>query len=281
MKTVLMATDLSARSDRAFDRAVMLARAHEAQLYVVHIVDQSLPERIVEVQKEAAAENILKHIESLSNDADRIVKADVKTGKPSAGIVEYGKSVGAELIVLGVHNAEYENVFRGTTSEKIIRMGDIPVLVVCERARKKYRRVLAAVDFSIHSRYAVQCVLDLVPGAELHLVHAYDIPLADLVYETDTGARVKKEAEKRIKGMVKEEMVSILGPLGLDMAKVKPVLKRGNVTQVIRKEAARVKPDLLALGTHGRTGIARAFLGSVAEDLLGNPPCDVLAVKAW
>lgn len=281
MKTVLMATDLSARSDRAFDRAVKLARAHDARLYVVHIVDQALPEQIAEAQKEAAAENILEHIESIAKDADHAIRADVKTGKSSAGIVEYAKSVDADLIVLGVHNMSYENPFRGTTSEKIIRMGDVPVLVVSERARKNYSRVLAAVDFSIHSRCALQCVLDLVPDAELHLVHAYDIPFAGFMHGSETGAQLKKDAERRIKNMVKDEMASTLGPLGLDMAKVKPVLKRGPVTQVIRKEATRVKPDLLALGTHGRTGIAHAFLGSVAEDLLGNPPCDVLAVKAW
>ena len=43
----------------------------------------------------------------------------------------------------------------------------------------------------------------------------------------------------------------------------------------------RVKDDDLVVGTHGRTGVARALLGSIAEDLLSNPPCDVLAVKAW
>ena len=50
--------------------------------------------------------------------------------------------------------------------------------------------------------------------------------------------------------------------------------------QVIDQEFARINPDLLVIGTHGRTGITHAFLGSVAEDLLCHPPADVLAVKA-
>ena len=281
MKTLLMATDLSARSDRAFDRAVKVAQAHNAQLHVVHIVDEGLPAKIAEAQKEAAAENIREHLESLPKDVAATIKADVKSGKGSASIVKYAKKIGAELIVLGLHDASHESIFRGTTSEKIIRKGELPVLVVSERARNGYRRVLAAVDFSIHSRHAIAAALKLVPDGELHLVHAYEVPFAGFMYGADTTDRVKKETEKRLKDMMREEMKSSLAGLDLDVAKLKPVLRRGNVTQVLRKEVARVKPDLLVLGTHGRTGIAHAFLGSVAENMLENPPCDILAVKAW
>lgn len=281
MKTLLMATDLSARSDRAFDRAVKLAQAHKAELHVVHVVDEALPARIAEAQKEAAAENIREHLGSLSKDIAATIRADVRTGKGSASIVRYAKEVGAELIVLGLHDASHESIFRGTTSEKIIRKGELPVLVVSERARKNYRRILAAIDFSIHSRHALKCALDLVPNAELHLVHAYEVPFSGFMFGADTSARVKKEMEKRVKDMVRDEMKTSLTALDLDASKLKPTLRRGNVTQVLRKEVASVKPDLLVLGTHGRTGIAHAFLGSVAENMLENPPCDILAVKAW
>jgi len=44
---------------------------------------------------------------------------------------------------------------------------------------------------------------------------------------------------------------------------------------------ADIKPDLLAIGTHGRSGVARAMLGSVAASLLAAPPCDILVVRAW
>ena len=54
MKSILMATDFSARSDRAFDRALTLVRHHRANLHVVHIVDGGLPESISLNQKEAA-----------------------------------------------------------------------------------------------------------------------------------------------------------------------------------------------------------------------------------
>jgi nucleotide-binding universal stress UspA family protein len=59
------------------------------------------------------------------------------------------------------------------------------------------------------------------------------------------------------------------------------VLRRGAVGEVLREQIATLKPDLLVVGTHGRTGVAGAVLGSVATGLLSDPPCDVLAVKAW
>lgn len=56
---------------------------------------------------------------------------------------------------------------------------------------------------------------------------------------------------------------------------------RGEPTSVILDQIAKQHPDLLAVGTHGRAGIARAVLGSVARTLLQDPPCDVLAVRGW
>jgi nucleotide-binding universal stress UspA family protein len=56
---------------------------------------------------------------------------------------------------------------------------------------------------------------------------------------------------------------------------------RGRAPEVIRAEVERLRPDLLIVGTHGRTGVPHAIIGSVAEDLLSAPPCDVMAVKAW
>ena len=51
--------------------------------------------------------------------------------------------------------------------------------------------------------------------------------------------------------------------------------------EVLLASASQLDADLLVAGTHGRAGIARAALGSVAQDLLRQAPCDVLVAKAW
>lgn len=74
---------------------------------------------------------------------------------------------------------------------------------------------------------------------------------------------------------------SLARRLGSEAPHCETVIEEGMVREVLRDQVADFKPDLIAIGTHGRTGIAHAMLGSVAEDLLADAPADVLAVKAW
>lgn len=281
MKRLLMATDLSARSDRAFERALLLANEHQAELNVVYIVDGSLPEAIALNQKAAAEESIREHIASVSVEPALPIVAEVKIDKGSAGIVRHANEIQAELIVLGLRNTAYESPFRGTTSEQIIRMGGLPVLVVADRAEEPYRRVAIAVDFSVHSRRAIEVAMNLVPNAEVHLIHSYEVPFAGFMYGTNSHDQVRDGEQRRLEQMVEEEMATSLSTLAVDKDRLNLVMKEGDVRHVIAQEVKRIKPDLLALGTHGRTGIANAFLGSVADAVIGDPPCDTLAVKAW
>jgi len=66
-----------------------------------------------------------------------------------------------------------------------------------------------------------------------------------------------------------------------NMPKFERILQEGSARDVIHRQRNLLNSDLIVIGTHGRTGVARSFLGSVAEDLFAIPPCDVLAVKAW
>ncbi|NBB82898.1 MAG: universal stress protein, partial [Alphaproteobacteria bacterium] len=63
--------------------------------------------------------------------------------------------------------------------------------------------------------------------------------------------------------------------------RLSPLVRIGGVVQAVAAAAERFSPDLLVVGTHGRTGVAHALLGSVAGTLLADPPVDVLAIRAW
>jgi len=76
-------------------------------------------------------------------------------------------------------------------------------------------------------------------------------------------------------------MATFLASLEDKAPKLERTMQEGTVREVLYQQIGRRNPDLLVIGTHGRTGVAHAFLGSVAEDLLRDLPCDVLAVKAW
>jgi len=281
MQTILIATDLSARADRALQRALLLARQHEAHLKVLHIVDQSLPEATAVTEKDEAELTLDKLMSSQAAAGLSAITAEVKIGKGSRDILSEAEEIGAELIILGTRHSGKQSIFRGTLCDHIVRRGHIPVLVVKDRPDKDYERVAVAVDFSVHSRRAIETALNLAPAAEIYLVHAYHVPFEGRLGAPDARREVSQREQRRMQQMVEEEMAASLRSLKGDTSRLHPVLKYGDVKQVIRQEVQQLKPELLALGTHGRTGIARAFLGSIAEDLLTDPPCDTLAVKAW
>ena len=81
--------------------------------------------------------------------------------------------------------------------------------------------------------------------------------------------------------MIEDEMAGFLAGIKGSPPRIEQIMEEGVAREVIARQVDLLKPELLVIGTHGRTGVAHALLGSVAEDVLNNPPCDVLVVKAW
>lgn len=281
MKSILMATDLSARSDRALERAVGLASDDGAALSIVHVLDEDLP-ALANARQKAAEQATQEHVDTLTASNGPSISIEVVFGRAYVDILEMSEKVEAEMIVLGVHREDaFKDMFRGTTAERVIRAGNVPVLLVKDRVSGPYQRIMVGVDFSVYSRRAVEFAVSFVPSAEFYLVHAYDVPFKGFLYGNDTRRQVSKQHQLQFQQMVEEEMATFLASFETKAPKLERVMQEGMVQDVIHRQINRLKPDLLVIGTHGRTGVAHAFLGSVAEDLLRDPPCDVLAVKAW
>lgn len=283
MKSLLMATDLSARSDRALERAIAIARDHGAALTILHVVDDDLPAPLKDSQEDFARKAIQDHFNSLKRPGRTKVTISVVFGRPHAAILETAANIGAEMIVLGLHRGhELKDMFLGSTVERVIRAGHFPVLLVKDRFYRPYRRVLVGVDFSVCSRQAMEFAVGFLPKAEFHLVHAYEIPFKGFGYGENTRNAVREQHKAKFQGILEEEMDILLdGIKGKKLPKIIPVLEEGMVWDVLKHRIARIRPDLLVIGTHGRTGVAHAIFGSVAEAVLRDPPCDVIAVKGW
>lgn len=280
VKRLLIATDLSPRSELALARAVRLARQHGAQLRVCHVVDDALPTHLAEAQK-VAAENILKdRIQALANDAVASVSTAVVTGKPSGAILHEAIEWSSELIVLGVHRGGAEGMFHGSTAERVIREGHHPVLVVRRGADADYRRAVVGVDFSLHSLWAARTGFRLAPQAEFHLVHSYITPPAAF-FAGYVRAQARELHVLEMNRTIEEELSAFLARLGDRLPSHKRLVIEGSASEVLLHLAGELPADLLVAGTHGRIGVAHALLGSVAEDLMLQAHCDVLVAKAW
>lgn len=284
MLNVLVATDLSPRSDRAVARALRLT-GPDTSIRILHVIDEELPEDAAGLLKSRAEKAIAAQVAALSGDRPAPgcrPECRIVYGHGYRAVLEEAEAMNADLIVAGSHREEtLRGYFLGTTVERVLRAGRFPVLMVREPAAASYRRVLVCVDFSVHARRAVESALALVPGGEAVLLHVYDVPFPGLITDRASEQAARSAEEARIAEMMENEMKSFVSSLAEPPATVRHVLARGSVREEIRRQAKTLEPDLIALGTHGRTGVARAFLGSVAEDLLDDPPCDILAVKAW
>lgn len=142
-----------------------------------------------------------------------------------------------------------------------------------------FQRILCATDFSetAEAAWEMACELARVHRAELALVHAFtDLP--SYAYAEVPGPAVQKvwEEQRQWVQQALEERTAAAAARGLT---VKPLLKTGAAATVIADAAAEQGVDLVVVGTHGRTGLNRLVIGSVAERVVRIAPCPVLTVK--
>ena len=280
MKRLLLATDLSSRAERALDRAVRLALQHQAELRVLSVFEGDRPANLVDAER-AEAERVVSGRLQTAGDAKPASSISIVAGKPFVEILREAASWPADLIVIGMHQADVlRDMFRGTTAERIIREGHIPTLVVRKDAAEDYRRIVVGIDFSLHALRAAQCAFRLAPEAEFHLVHSFLSPFPHFLYG-DVRAEAREVRTKAMDRAVDEELTAFLARFGDQVPQLNRLVVNGMAQEVLLATASQLNADLLVAGTHGRAGIAHAVLGSVAEDLLRHAPCDVLVAKAW
>jgi nucleotide-binding universal stress UspA family protein len=280
MKRLLLATDLSSRADRALTRAVRLARQHQAELRVLSVVEGDRPANLVDAER-AEAERVVSGRLQTAGDAKPSSSISVVAGKPFVEILREAASWPADLVVIGMHQADVlQDMFRGTTAERIIREGHIPTLVVRKDAAEDYRRIVVGIDFSVHALRAAQCAFRLAPEAEFHLVHSFLSPFPHFLYG-GVRAEAREVHTQAMDRAVNEELTAFVARFGDQVPPLNRLVVNGMAQEVLLASASQLDADLLVAGTHGRAGIAHAALGSVAEDLLLQAPCDVLVAKAW
>ncbi len=280
MKEIVVATDLSPRTARAVERAAMLAKEQGAHLTVVSAVDDALPADMARDMAERAKAKIDHQLQVLAQKNGFKATSHIVFGRHFEAILDAANDARADLLVLGRHRKGHvRELFRGSTGERVIRYGRLPVLLVRNIARKPYKRILIGADFSPASERAAGFACQHFKDAALEICHAFDMAFAGLMGGVRTGSKRTAKDEAAIAAMVEEEKRYFLKRLGKPAHNLRFHHVIGQAEEVLRREVRRRKPDLLVLGTHGRGALARAVIGSVAENFLRDPPCDILVVR--
>ncbi len=264
-KNILIATDLTARGDRPFERAKLLAQSWQAKRTVLFVDAGKNP--VAEAKVRASLNR------NYGDDAEGC-DVIVGTGSPPKFIAETAAQMDSDLIIVGA--ARHNNIsdfFLGTAVDHLVRHAHAPVLVVKERPRSDYQKIMVATDFSDFSRRALQTAMDLFPKAQIELVHAYHVAFEAWLKSDGVADEMKTEAEQEV-----QKFMDSLALSDADRSRIDFHLVEGNLHQSIYNSLESENIDLLVLGTHGRGGFANATIGSRASEMLGWSPVDVLMV---
>lgn len=276
---LLVASDLSERSDLALRRAFSLATRDGARLHILHVVDDQLPAPVAREISAFATQMLREKVQAMCPEiGGKQVKIDVRFGVAWKTIVAAAHDSGVELIVLGSHRSRgLAELFGGTTLERVVKAARVSVLMVQSEASAAYEKVLAGVDFSPASQAAVIAATRLAPDAAITLAYTYLVPFIDRAEPDDPDIRLER---KRIERELDPQMTAFKKSLPDNVHDPRVVFLEGRPAAELGTLAERKGVDLIAVGSHGRSWLGDKFLGSTAKELLFDAPSDVLIAKA-
>jgi nucleotide-binding universal stress UspA family protein len=295
-KNILVTTDGSEIAESAFHFAEILARQQGATLHLLYVEDFSpmlayasdFPATVppTEWMEGISKDDEIRLIDTATKLAERSslrVIPHFKEGTPAAQIVACAKQVSADCIVMSTHGRSgIKRLLFGSVTERVLRSSTCPVLCV-KPGETPFQAgpVLLATDLSTESLTAVPFATTLAKqqDCELHLV----LVLEDQLYISPDGMLPPVPVEWMVK--VHQSMEKQLHQLAADIHErvgiiVVPHVRHGKTAKEINSAAAEVKAGCLVVATHGRTGLRRIMLGSVAEDIIRSSKCPILAVRA-
>jgi nucleotide-binding universal stress UspA family protein len=272
MKKILVPCDFSEQAINAFRFAIDIARQSNGEVHLVHVIELpvlhdtvlmpvlSFEEALFEELREKA-EKQFKKLETKYNDDSIKIKSKVVFGATSRMVLDYIEENKIDLVVMGTHGASGVREFViGSNAEKIVRRAPVPVLAV-----KKYVKGSSIKDIVFPNTLHTEVQEDLVMKvkalqnlfkANIHIVWI-NTP-NNFTRDSVTTARLKAFAKRF---MFRDFTIHVYND---------PYEETGVINF-----AHELKADMIAIGTHGRKGLAHLLSGSVAEDLVNHVDCPI------
>ena len=277
---LLAGMDLTERSRNAFSRAVELARSKGTSLTLLHVTSDALSHQVATAHETYATEILADLVARARSEGVANAEQILVRGRDYETIIGQARKDESDLVIIGTHRpSSLMQDMLGTTADRVLRFGGFPVLLVRQKAPGAYNSIVVAVDFSPASRRAMELAIRWFPNARIVAVTAYGTSrrthLGDESQVREQAAETRRLA---LKGFLDEIGQSLQQAFDPNITHIVPVVERGWAEDVILRTVEEHKPDLIIVGTHARGGLEQAVLGSVAEWVLTEAPCDVLAV---
>lgn len=275
LRNILVATDLSARSDRAMARALNIAVEHGAKVTALSVVDDAMPRDLVDPLLTRIKARLVDMPKAQGVDVDFTPKVIV--GDPTETILTETSTMAPDLLVLGTHRPRpFLDSLRETTMQRIVRRTDTSVLLARDPAHRAYDAIDIACDFSPAATAGLRLAQQIAPQAGLTPIHVVYIPYQGMLGDVaDHSSALKKTFLAEAKRYDTEWRNNTELPDGVKTTE----FAVGSAFGVLAERARRDTCQMITAGAHGRVGASPAILGSLASDLMRDPPCDVLIAR--
>jgi nucleotide-binding universal stress UspA family protein len=278
---VLCATDLSPGSAKAAQRAAMLMQRLDAQMLLLHVVDETQSTRAIRHRAEQARISLYWQVRKLAR-MDSDPQTSVLIGKPHQAIARVAMEWGADLIVLGAYRRRFGDKFLGTTAERVIQASHRPVLIVNRQPTGPYAEVLLATDRSESFPRVARLTqeLGLLEGAQASIVHALEPPDPVMFYSAGLTDSDIQQYLRHIRKASSDELLTQLDTAGLDSARFSVIQRHASPFHAIEHAVEQTRSNLLVIGARRFPVLKRMVAGSVSNDVLRKITCDVLIVSS-
>lgn len=273
MNKILVPTDFSVQAENALKVAAMLARKHNAEIYLLHMMEipmqhtdpastySDIPEALFFMKlAHKKFEDLIESDYLKGLTIHETVKADITFNEIKDACKEYD----IDLIVMGSHGATgLKEMFVGSNAEKVVRTSVVPVLVI-KNEHKSFNvsNFVFASDFKNDNKETYKQAVEFAKAfnAKIHL----------LMVNTANNFITSYDAVARIKDFIS----------GQDFENYTITVHNDNsVEQGILNFSKDIDADLIGISTHGRQGIAHFFNTSISEDLVNHAKRPVITFK--
>ncbi|MBF0329756.1 MAG: universal stress protein [Nitrospirae bacterium] len=289
IKHILLATDGSDLSEGAIKEALYLAQSCVSKLSIIHVLElnaelETEGLKFVETMEMAAKKHLDKVREMAAQDnieCDVIVR---RTDEPYKAIVEEAEKRQSDVVVMGRRGkSALEKIFMGSVTSRVIGHTHANVLVVPRKAAISCKNILVATDGSEFSAMAVSKAIDIAKRCGSNLTVASVVPAEILLNVDPETGYAQNQLELMISEMTAMTEKNVKDAVELaekNGVKADGAVLWGRTYDSLVETANKKTIDLIVVGSHGRTGLKRLFMGSVAERVVGLAQCSVLVVKA-
>jgi nucleotide-binding universal stress UspA family protein len=273
MKKILVPTDFSNSAENALKIAAQIAKKNDGEIILLHLLEiphqgsdalnhgHDLPELML--FKNLAIKRLDDLMEHECLDGITVSEV-IQFEMAFDGIINVSKINNVDLIVMGSHGARgFKEMFVGSNAEKVVRSSEIPVLII----KKDYENfeinnLVFASDFADEVKKSFQDVIDFSNkfNSKLHLV---TINTPNNFKSTLNALEIMENFTKNFE--IKDFSINIFNDT--------------NIENGVLNFAQHINAEAVAIGTHGRKGLAHFFNGSISEDLVNHSKLPIVTFK--